>query len=260
MPKNITLLLRKFEFLLLILCQIAFGQTASEKILHGKIIVESGNPAGVTIINLVNEKSTVSDNNGDFFILTKAEDLLVFSSVNLEYHRRIIDEDDLKNELVIIKMTAKVTELEEVIVNRRPEINAVSLGISPRGIKKYTPAERRLKTAGDFKPIHLLQILGGSMPVDPLINAISGRTAMLKRELEVEKKERLLILFNSLFAETYFSNTLKIPSDYIKGFQYYCIEDGKFSEALKSKNKTKIEFLVVPLATKYKKIIANENE
>ncbi len=98
------------------------------------------------------------------------------------------------------------------------------------------------------------------MPVDPLLNAISGRTAMLKRELEVEKKERLVLLFSSLFEEKYFSNTLKIPNDCIKGFQYYCIEDGKISEALNSKNKTKIEFLIIPLATNYKKIIANDNE
>ena len=254
------MLLRKFEILLLLLCQISFGQTAGEKLIHGKIIVESSNAAGVTVINLVNEKSTKSDSNGEFFILAKADDLLVFSSLNLEYHRRIIEEEDLKSDVIIIKMTAKITQLEEVSVNKNPEINAVSLGISPKGIKKYTPAERRLKTAGDFKPIHLLQILGGSMPVDPLLNAISGRTAMLKRELEIEKKERLLLLFNSLLAETYFSNTLKIPSDYIKGFQYYCIEDGKLSEALRSKNKTKIEFLIVPLATKYKEIIANEKE
>jgi hypothetical protein len=251
---------RKFEFLFLLLTQIAFGQTEGEKILHGKIIVESGNISGVTVINLVNEKSTVSDTNGEFFILAKAEDLLVFSSVNLEYHRKIIDEEDLKADQIIVNMIAKVTELEEVIVNKHPQINAVSLGISPKGIKKYTPAERRLKTAGDFKPIHLLQLLGGSMPVDPILNAISGRTAMLKRELEVEKKERLLILFSSLFEETYFSNTLKIPTDYVKGFQYYCLEDGKISEALKSKNKTKIDFLIVPLAAKYNKIIANETE
>ena len=254
------MLLRKFEILLLLLCQISFGQTAGEKLIHGKIIVESSNAAGVSVINLVNEKSTKSDSNGEFFILAKADDLLVFSSLNLEYHRRIIEEEDLKSDVIIIKMTAKIIELEEVIVNKHPEINAVSLGISPKGIKKYTPAERRLKTAGDFKPIHLLQILGGSMPVDPLLNAISGRTAMLKRELEIEKKERVLLLFNSLLAETYFSNTLKIPSDYIKGFEYYCIEDGKISEALRSKNKTKIEFLIVPLATKYKEIIANEKE
>ena len=245
MPKNITLLLRKFESLLLILCQIAFGQTASEKILHGKIIVESGNPVGVTIINLVNEKSTVSDNDGNFYISAKADDLLVFTSINLEYHRRIIEEDDLKQDVIIIKMTAKVTELEEVIVNKYPQINAVSMGISAKGIKKYTPAERRLHTAL-------------STPGDALLNLMSGRTAMLKKEIEVEKKERLLMLFSSLFEDAFFTQTLKIPADYVKGFQYYCVEDGRISEVLKSKNKTKIEFFIIPLAIKYNEIIFAE--
>lgn len=237
---------------------MTFGQINSGKILHGKISVASGSVEGVTIVNLVNEKSTVSDNNGEFFILAKADDLLVFSSVNLEYHRKIIEEEDLKVDLLIVKMTSKTTELKEVIVNKHPEINAVSLGISPRGLKKYTPAERRLKTAGDFKPIQLLGILGGSLPVDPIINAISGRTAMLKKELEVEKKERLLVLFGSLFNDIYFTKTLKIPVDYVKGFQYYCIENQKFAEVLKSKNKTQIEFLIVPLASNFNQIIYDE--
>ena len=223
---------------------MTFGQTNGEKLLHGKIIVESGQVAGVTIINLVNEKSTFSDNNGEFFILAKADDLLVFTSVNLEYHRRQIEEEDLKSDIIIIKMTSKVTELEEVIVNKHPEINAVALGIAAKGIKKYTPAERRLQTAN-------------TTPVEALINLMSGRTTMLKKELEVEKKERLLVVLRSLFEDSYFSKTLKIPSDYIKGFQYYCIEDKAFSEALTSKNKTKIEFVIVPLAEKFNTLLSD---
>jgi hypothetical protein len=82
---------------------------------------------------------------------------------------------------------------------------------------------------------------------------------MMKKLIELEKKEHLLLLFGSLFEDAYFTKTLKIPVDYVKGFQYYCIEDGKISEALKSKNKTKIEFLIVPLAEKYNAIISNEN-
>lgn len=166
--------------LLVILSQISFGQIAGEKLLHGKIMVESGNVGGVTIINLVNEKTAISDGNGEFFILAKAEDLLVFSSVNLEYYRRIIDDEDLKPEILTIKMTAKITELEEVIVNKHPEINAVSLGISPKGIKQYTPAERKLATASSAK----LNPQG----LDPLINAISGRTKMLKKNLKSKKR------------------------------------------------------------------------
>jgi hypothetical protein len=229
-----------------LLCQLAFCQTKGEKILHGKIIVESGNVEGVTIVNLVNEKSTASDSNGDFYILAKADDLLVFSSVNLEYFRRIIEENDLKSDILIIKMNPKTTELKEVIVNKHPEINAVSLGISPKGVKHYTPAERKLYTAN-------------STPVDALLNLMSGRTAMLKKELEVEKKEYLLLKIGALFDDDYYIKTLKIPANYIKGFQYYCIEDRKFAEVLKSKNKTMTKFLIVPLAEKYKEIISDEN-
>lgn len=238
------------EFLLIlfvVLSQMTFGQIAGEKLLHGKIIVESGTVGGVTIINLVNEKTAVSDGNGEFFILAKAEDLLVFSSVNLDYYRKIIEVEDLKPDVLIIKMTAKITELEEVIVNKHPEINAVSLGISPKGIKHYTPAERRLFTAS-------------STPIDALLNIMSGRTEMLKKGIEVEKKERLLAKFDVLFAQDYYINTLKIPTDYIKGFQYYCIEDKKFAASLGTKNKTMTMFLIVPLAVKYNEIIVGENE
>ena len=238
------------EFLLIlfvVLSQLTFGQIVGEKLLHGKIIVESGTVGGVTIINLVNEKTTVSDGNGEFFILAKAEDLLVFSSVNLEYYRRIIEVEDLKSEILTIKMTAKIIELDEVIVNKHPEINAVSLGISPKGIKHFTPAERRLYTAS-------------STPIDALLNIMSGRTEMLKKGIEVEKKERLLAKFDVLFEKEYYTNTLKIPAEYIKGFHYYCIEDKKFAASLDTKNKTMTMFLIVPLAAKYNEIIVGENE
>lgn len=242
------------EFLLILflaLSQMTFAQTVSEKLIHGKIVVESGNLSGVSVINLVNEKSAVTDNNDDFYILAKAEDLLVFSSVNLEYYRRIIEEKDLKADVLIIKMTAKITKLKEVIVNKHPEINAVSLGISPKGVKKYTPAERKLATASSMK--------FNPMGFDPLINLLSGRTAMLKKELEVEKKEQLLSRIGTLFDAEYYIKTLKIPVDYIKGFQYYCIEDEKFANSLYSKNKTMSRFLIVPLAEKYNKIISDES-
>lgn len=237
--------------ILLLFSQITFGQTVGEKLIHGKIRVESGSIEGVTVINLVNEKSTASDSNGDFFILAKADDLLVFSSVNLEYFRRIIEENDLKSDVLIIKMTSKTTELKEVIVNKHPEINAVSLGISPKGVKHYTPAERKLATASSMKM--------NPMGFDPLINLISGRTAMLKKELEVENKERLLAKIGTLFDDDYYIKTLKIPANYIKGFQYFCIENPNFVIALKSKNKTMTKFLIVPLAEKYNEIISDEN-
>lgn len=241
------------EFLLILFalfCQMTFCQTVAENLLHGKIMVESGNAGGVTIINLVNEKTAISDGNGDFYILVKAEDLLVFSSVNLEYYRRIIEEEDLKSEVLTIKMTSKITELKEVIVNKHPEINAVDLGVSPKGIKQYTPAERKLATASSMR----LNPLG----LDPLINAISGRTAMLKKEVVVERKLSFIHQIENMYTEDYFKKTLKIPAEYIKGFLYFIVENDRFTTVLKSKNKTQIGFTMVSLAEKYNQILLNE--
>jgi len=247
-------------FILGLFGQITFGQTTGEKLVHGKIIVESGNVAGITVINLVNEKSSVSDNNGDFYILAKAEDLLIFSSVNLEYYRRSIEEEDLKSDILIIKLTAKTTELKEVVVNKHSEINAVDLGISPKGIKHRTQMERKLYTAGDFKPIHLVGLLGGSLNVDALLNSINGRTQMTKKLIELENKVNLLEKTDLFFEDEYYVNTLKIPTEYVKGFKYYIVEDEKFTTILKSKNKTQIEFAMVSLAERYNEIIASENK
>ncbi|SHF98721.1 hypothetical protein SAMN05443549_1011093 [Flavobacterium fluvii] len=234
-------------FVLGLFSQISFGQTAGEKLIHGKIIVESGNAAGVSIVNLVNEKSATSDGNGDFYILAKADDLLVFSSVNLEYYRRLIEKEDLKPDVLIIKMIAKTTELDEVIVNKRSKINAVALGISPKGIVQRTRAEKRLYAAN-------------SMPVAALINLMSGRTEMLKKEIEVEKKELLLAKIGNLYSDEYFVNTLKVPSEYIKGFQYYIVESERFTTIFKSKNKINIELVMVELAVEYNAIIAAGNK
>lgn len=233
--------------ILIFLTQLVVGQTIKEKELQGKVTVNSVLIEGVNITNTSNQKTTVSDKGGMFQLVVKEGDVLVFSAVNLEILRKKINKQDLILDLIQIQMSLKSDELKEVIVTQHPEINAVSLGISPEGMKHYTAAERKIYTANS----------GGG--IDGLLNKISGRTAMLKKELVVEKKEGLLLKIELLFENKYYIETLKIPADYIKGFQYYCIEDSSLAAAIQSKNKTMILFLIVPLAEKFNKIIQNEN-
>jgi hypothetical protein len=63
-----------------------------------------------------------------------------------------------------------------------------------------------------------------------------------------------------MFEVNHFVNNLKIPIEYVKGFQYYIVENERFVSVLKSKNKTMTDFLMVQLAVKYNEIIACENE
>lgn len=170
--------------------QSGFGQTESKQ-LYGKVMTQSESTEGVNVVNNNSHKSTISDAEGNFSITGKEGEVLIFSAVNLNLFKRRITKDDLMSSgLMIIEMTTKELELKEVVVDENANISAENLGIIPRGQKKYTQAERQLKTAGDFKPIMLLGLLGGSMPLDPLINKISGRTKRLKTNVEIEKKRK----------------------------------------------------------------------
>ena len=225
--------------------RISFGQATGAKEILGQIFEQSTSVEGVNIINNETQVTAVSDASGMFSIVAKEGDVLVFSSVNLEPFKRRITIEDLKSNLLQIKMVAKEIELKEVVVNENANINAENLGIIPAGQKKYTAAERKVYTAT-------------STPGDMLLNAISGRTSMLKKEVEVEKKEALFRKIEYLFDEKYYTERLKISVEDIKGFQLYCIEDSEFAVSLNSKNKTMSMFLITELARKYLKILENE--
>ena len=240
--------------MLLLLCQISFGQTLDEKLLQGKIRVDSVGVNGINILNLTNGKTTQTNNSGEFFILAKANDILVFTAINLKTYRKTISFTDFELGKLSMNLEPKITELKEVIVNKN-EINALSLGVVTRDPVKYSPAERRLRTAGDFKPIELLQLLGGSMPLDPLINKINGRTKLLKKLVVLEKKENFIKLISELYNQEYFTVQLGIASDYVNGFKYFIVENENFLKVLESKNEERTSFFMVALAQEYKDIL-----
>jgi len=239
--------------------QTGFGQTEL-KLLHGKIVLSSKPVEGVNVINNNSQISTISDSQGDFSISVKENEILVFSAVNLNPLKRRITKDDLRSSELLIEMTIKELELQEVIVDENTAITAENLGIIPKGQKKYSQAERQLATAGDFKPIMLLGLLGGSMQLDPLINKINGRTKRLKANVEIEKKEKNLLKLGYLFDDVYFVQKLQIAKENVNEFKLFVIENNEFCTVLNSKNKTSTEFLLGELAVKYKEIISSENK
>jgi hypothetical protein len=236
----------KLTFIFILL----FVQTGiSQKLCNGTILVDGKLAEQVNIVNATTNKSTSSDSDGNFVISVSIGDVLVFSAVNLETKRKVITTDDLRDELVTVKMSRSITPLREVKVNENTEITAENLRIIPKGQKKYSPAERR---------VHEATTGGGIVPLNPILNAISGRTTMLKKEVVAEKNERLLLRLDGWFEEKYYTNYLKIPKDFIRGFHYFLIEDSDFVRALKAKNKTLTKFLMNKLALDYKETIAKE--
>ncbi|MFT3793409.1 hypothetical protein [Flavobacterium sp.] len=227
----------------LLLGQTVFSQTTPQWF-SGKIVVDSTSAENINIQNSRTQKATVSNKKGEFTIEVKLGDLLILSSFNLDTKRKFIREEDLKGELVIIKMTLSANAIDEVKVNENTEINAKNLRI-PTAQKTYTPAERKVRTATTGL-------------LDPILNRLSGRTKMLKKQVLVERNERLLLKLDGWYEDEYYINELKIPADYVGGFQYYIVEDPDFARALEDKNKTLTMFYVKKLAVEYVNLIKQE--
>lgn len=237
---------------------VALGQKNVSE-LNGRVNAYVSNLEGIYVINLRTEQAVLTDEQGNFNVQASLGDTLVFSGMQFKRKEVVLRAEDFEKQMIEVHLAALVNELSEVVIRNYKNLNAVSLGIIPANQKSYTAAERRLKTASDLDPSASGGgMAGGSVAFDPLINLISGRTAMLKKELEVEKKEAAIALLEKMFDKAHFITTLGLPLDYVKGFKFYAVDNQKFRKVLEMENKTTIEFLLGELAAKYKEILARE--
>lgn len=215
--------------ILLLTFLVSYVALSQEKIIKGRVVANGNNVEGINLVNLVNEKSAVTDSNGDFSILAKVDDLLVFSAVNMYYKRKIIEADDFQKDIIIIEMEPKINQLDEVEITKYVNITAYNLGIIKFKPKVYTVAERRMI-------------------------ARVGSRAERKARVEGEKKLMLIERIGILYSDEYFIRVLKIDPDYVMAFKYYCSEQPDFMKIVNSRVKDKIKLAIIELARKYNEL------
>lgn len=239
------------KLLLFVLLSPILLWSQNDSIVKGKIVSDVKDLEGVHIINISTIAGAVSDKEGYFSIKAKANDTIIFSAVFLEKKKYVIKKEDIANKLFLVSINPNTEYLKEVTVTEYPNINAVSLGILQSQPKSYTKAERNLLAAGTFHWYSPLLIPLGGMSVDGLLNAISGRGKMLKKELIIERKEILQEKTLDYFSKSYMTSTLLIPEEYVDGFVYYVDDNEQFKSVMESKNKTQITFVLHQLAVEY---------
>ncbi|MDG2433423.1 carboxypeptidase-like regulatory domain-containing protein [Flavobacterium sp.] len=237
---------------LMLFSVVNYGQSAILEDLKGRVNADGTTVDGIYVINLRTEKAVITDTDGYFETKAMPGDTMLFSAIQYKSVKIVLKENDFNSVLLFVKMQPAMIELQEVVIKRYNNINSVALGIVPVNQKKYTVAERRYATASSSRL--------NPMGFDPVLNLISGRTAMLKKELVVEKKLFFINLLDDMFDKNHFLNKLKIPSEYIKGFEYYAVDNERFTMILETKNYVTTEFLLSELAIKYKEIIGSENK
>jgi len=233
---------------LLLVTSISFSQN-KEKLIKGRITSGPVTVENVEVINVANQRMVMTNAKGEFEIWAKTNDLILFSNSNYEDTRKRLWESEYNSGKILVELTPVVTQLDEVTVTKNDQ-----LGAEFKAQKQYTPAERKLETGATM----VRQIQGIGISNDAIINAISGKTKMMKKEVAVEKKEAALIRIDELFEDKYFTEQLKIEKDYVDGFKYYVVNDQEFLDTLASENKKNLDKVFFKLADEYKTVVEKE--
>ena len=88
----------------------------SRQMLRGKVLYRSSNVPNENVINSTSGQATITDENGEFVIAVKDGDQLVFTAVNYQLEVITVTSEILQNNRLVVEVTEKVRELDEVVV------------------------------------------------------------------------------------------------------------------------------------------------
>jgi len=96
--------------------QLSISQT--EKLINGKVLSQNLPINKVEVINKTTKISTKTNELGEFSILVKMQDSLIFYSKDYFFNRLKITTKDIENNNLLVNMILKPEELNEVVINK----------------------------------------------------------------------------------------------------------------------------------------------
>lgn len=189
---------------------------------------------GLHIFNNNTKRGSITDYKGFFAITVKVGDTVKISGLQIEEAEKVIQKKHQLVKKVTFCVSPKINQLDEVVIRNRLSgsiyldvklvkkenvVNAESLKLPYAGYPKKTQTERAIYTATTGP--------GGGIPLDPIINSISGYLKKLKKKKKIEDEAKLINRLKENF-KNYLSSDLRIEENNFDDFLYFCYEDKTF--------------------------------
>ncbi len=235
----------------------------SQDLLKGEI-ANSGDVEGIHVFNKTASQYTITNQKGGFEIQSKVGDTIVFSAIQYQLKTLIVSKENLENKVYVV-LEEQLNELDVVYIRpklsgdlsedskkikTKSQLTAKSLSLPNAEVIPPTQAERRLQTASDFKAA----LRQGAIALDPIINAISGRTKRLKEIVEKEKKMKLEGVLEQEFKNVII-NDYKVPEDNFYEFIYFISSDKLFNQIVNSNSNLIIQEFLKNKAEAFLKVL-----
>lgn len=250
--KSLTLLFALFFSLFLL------GQKSNRVLISGSVENKENEVEGISIFNESSGLGTITNEEGKFTIDVQEDDVLLFSAVQFQKFKVVIDKGVIKEKKLRVFMNEVVTVLEEVIV--RPydltgnvRVDVARIKVQLPEMDKTTLREKTYETF-DFKPDFLSPVVNTAADVPNYSNGIDManifRTVFLKRKDDKRNQPKTLDTeIRKIYSNEFFQQNLDIPEEEITPFISYCENQGLTYDLVEDKNQLKlIDFLLVKCA------------
>lgn len=244
-----------FFTLLFIGCSFsAFAQDDERVLLRGKVLYRNSNVPNQNVINATSERATITDENGEFAILVKLDDQLVFTSVNYQIEVIEITREILQNNRLVIEVTEKVTALDEVVVS--PENQEQLLELKNEEFKEY---QYETDQTADIENIALDPTVRGMQDGLNFVNIFRALYGVIAGEKEPERRTlRMSDVLRQIYEEEFFLVDLKLKKEEIQPFLYYCDEKMPTPALMRKDNEFELLEFLVNQSEAFRAEISNE--
>ena len=240
------------------------GQEAIQ--LTGKITNDSIDHEYLHVLNLTLQKGTITNEKGVFRIPVREQDTLYISAVQFKPKEVVITSEIIAKNFLELELETNVTELEDVNISDIDLSGRLGDDMNiPKVEKPFNPADAGLPvytgpiiTQEERKLYTATHSGGGIIPVNAVINAISGRTKMLKNQVRISNMEIRVQKARNRVSDSTYIYQLNIPAKYIDDFAHYIYQDNTENLQIASEENplSLIELLMeqAPLYLQFKQI------
>ncbi|KAF2339854.1 hypothetical protein [Flavobacterium tistrianum] len=205
-----------------------FSISQTDKLLHGKVVSQNLILKNVEVINKTAKTSTTTNASGEFTIVVKAQDSLLFFAKNYFFTRLKISADNLKTNNLVVNMIPEAEELDNVVVTQMKSIKLVDDADNREAIAEI----KKQQSYNDLNQRYL-NINDGRIK-----NGINFKRAIFdgpEKKIEL-RDDRFKKLATAYCPPDFFIKNLKIKPEEKEIFLDFCNADSKSKTLLEQPN------------------------
>ncbi|MEN2414185.1 hypothetical protein [Flavobacterium mesophilum] len=202
--------------------QLSISQT--EKLVHGKVLSQNTPLSKVEVINKTTKISTKTNELGEFSILVKAQDSLIFFYKDSFFSRLKISEENINQNTIIVNTVLKPEELKEVVITK-VEFDKVKVDADATAAILIDKNAKNLFWNTGVSDNTIREALRVSFP-------LKGKPKK-KMELDDDRFKKLALAY---CPPDFFINNLKLKPEEKELFIDFCESDPKSKTLLENPN------------------------